>query len=418
VADSDESLLENLGAFRPEDSKLLENGLVEFQYDGDSVFDRAVTISDKALQVLVEPKVIARPEVLRRLAKAPESEEATPARTTRPRVITSPREIYDRLSKTVCFQEEAKRILAVQGHQHLLRAAATGADADALSGVRNHVLLVGATGTGKTLMADSLARILDVPFHAADATTMTAEGYIGTHLWEVFYQMYKRSGRDLARAETGILFIDEIDKTATHSGSDFYIATTAVQEALLTVLQGGSISFPESGSWREHNHVELKTDRIMFILGGSFRGLPEVIAKRSAAAGGRIGFFTKGDASRIGGLRNNDLIELGMIPELVGRIGAKVQLEPMTAEHLKHILLASDRSVLRRYEAFFAQQKRKFNWTADAIDAIASAASALEVGARGLETVMEQVLRDDLYELDGKRPVKLSGKIVRVRLGK
>jgi ATP-dependent Clp protease ATP-binding subunit ClpX len=143
-----------------------------------------------------------------------------------------------------------------------------------------------------------------------------------------------------------------------------------------------------------------------------------VIAKRSAAAGGRIGFSTKGDASRIGGLRNNDLIELGMIPELVGRIGAKVQLEPMTAEHLKHILLASDRSVLRRYEAFFAQQKRKFNWTADAIDAIASAASALEVGARGLETVMEQVLRDDLYELDGKRPVKLSGKIVRARLGK
>ena len=341
---------------------------------------------------------------------AEEEEQAAPTPEEVLENLPTPRELYDELSKYVVGQEGPKRTLSVAVYNHYKRIA-MGADAQVgdVELSKSNILLLGPTGSGKTLLAQTLARTLQVPFAIADATTLTEAGYVGDDVENILLKLIMAADWDLERAKIGIVYVDEIDKIA-RKGENMSITRDVsgegVQQALLKIIEGTVANVPPQGG-RKHPQQEvirLDTTNILFIVGGAFVGLSDIVAKRVGSSG--LGFTSELPASKhqsedelLAQVLPEDLYKYGMIPEFVGRIPVVSALAELTEEDLVRILVEPKNALVRQYQKMFEFDDCELVFTDEALTAIAKRAIDLGTGARGLRAVCEDVLLDVMYEL-------------------
>ena len=324
--------------------------------------------------------------------------------------ISTPEEIKNYLDQYVIGQDGAKRILSVAVYNHYKRIKykekikASGVEVD-----KSNILIIGPTGTGKTLLARTLARKLSVPFAIADATTLTEAGYVGEDVENILLKLIEAADYDIAKAEKGIIFIDEIDKIAK-KGENVSITRDVsgegVQQALLKIIEGTVASVPPQGGRKHPNQEMLKIDtsNILFICGGAFVGLDKVIEKRTAIQ--TMGFGAKVEENNEKNLSDlykelhpDDLVKFGLIPEFIGRLPIHATLENLSKSDLVRILTEPKNSIIRQYETSFSLDSIKLTFTKDAIDAIAEKAFDEKTGSRGLRSIVENRMLDISYEL-------------------
>ncbi|HNC97912.1 MAG TPA: ATP-dependent Clp protease ATP-binding subunit ClpX, partial [Myxococcota bacterium] len=282
---------------------------------------------------------------------------------------------------------------------------------------KSNVLLIGPTGTGKTLIAQTLARMLDVPFVVADATTLTEAGYVGEDVENIILNLYHASGNNIEKTQKGIVYIDEVDKIAKKAFTSSVsrdVSGEGVQQALLKILEGATANIQVKGNKRLPNqeYLQIDTANILFICGGSFEGMERIIQDRMGRK--LVGFgVDRGDASEAArpesALRHavpEDLEKFGLIPEFIGRLPVTAVLNPLGAEDLMHVLTEPRNSVVKQYQKLFKFEKVKLTFTTEALRAIATKAVSRKAGARGLRTIMENVMLDVMYELPSQDNVK------------
>ncbi len=353
-----------------------------------------------------------------------EEEGVTPSAQTKPALnlsmdrVLSPQELVRRLDEYVIGQDRAKKVLSVAVYNHYKRII-WGQETDDVELQKSNILLLGPTGSGKTLLAQTLARILDVPFTIADATSLTEAGYVGDDVENILVRLLQAADWEVERAEIGIVYIDEIDKIARKSGGNPSITRDVsgegVQQALLKIIEGTVANVPPQGG-RKHPQQELisiNTSNILFIAGGAFAGIEEIIAKRVGAQG-RLGFggapmekaaLEKRRTQLLAQVSPEDLLAFGLIPEFVGRLPVLVNLEPLDEDALIAILTQPKNAVVRQYERLLALDGVELVFTPEALRAVARQAMAHKTGARGLRTIVENVLLDVMYEIPGRDDV-------------
>ena len=330
--------------------------------------------------------------------------------------LPRPKEIYDFLDEYVIGQEEAKRTLSVAVYNHYKRIQMSQGDENEIELQKSNILLLGPTGCGKTLLAQTLAKLLNVPFAIADATALTEAGYVGEDVENILLKLIQAADYDVKKAETGIIYIDEVDKVARKSESPSItrdVSGEGVQQALLKILEGTSASVPPQGG-RKHPHQEfltIDTTNILFICGGAFASLDKVIEKRVGHSG--IGFGAilspreEHDAGKIfAQCLPEDLVNYGLIPEFLGRLPVTSAVHQLTRDDLISILTEPRNALTKQFQTFFAFDGIELVFADDALDCIADKALEREAGARGLRSIIEEVLLEVQFELPSRGDVK------------
>ncbi len=322
----------------------------------------------------------------------------------------TPREIYANLDEYVVGQERAKKILSVAVYNHYKRIR-NGLRSTSVEIQKTNMLLIGPTGCGKTLLAETLAHTLDIPFAVCDATSLTESGYVGEDVENILLRLIQAADWDIRRAEHGIIYIDEVDKIARKEGINRSITRDVsgegVQQELLKIIEGCVANVPPQGG-RKHPHQEflqIDTTNILFICGGAFDGLEEVVEKRVSASTNRLGFLAGGRSDQpmvggvAGGVTPDDLLEFGFIPEMVGRLPVTVTLDPLDRDSLVRVLTEPKNAIVKQYQHLFQMDGVELEFTLSAMEAAAERALAHRTGARYLRYVIEDTLLDVMYDL-------------------